>query len=205
MNRASSRLTYANVISTICLFLVLGGGAAFAAGKLGKNTVGSKQLKKNAVTTAKLKNASVTTAKLKDGGVDAAKLADGAVNGAKVADGSLTGADIDQSSLTGVRAANVSKIALSNDADCSPTQPLPAGVSASRQSEGVCALKFPAPLSSCALSATVHLRNLGGVVVFAKDRTAYVSEFTASPGTVLITTLFEGTKTALPVDLIVVC
>jgi hypothetical protein len=61
------RLTYANVVSTLCLFLLLGGGAAYAAGQLGKNTVGSKQLKKNSVVTAKLKNQSVTAAKVKNG------------------------------------------------------------------------------------------------------------------------------------------
>ena len=47
------RLTYSNVVSTLCLFLLLGGGAAYAASHLGKNSVGSKQLKKNAVITAK--------------------------------------------------------------------------------------------------------------------------------------------------------
>jgi hypothetical protein len=65
MKRLSSKLTYANVISTLCLFLLVGGGTAFAASHLGKNSVGSKQLKKNAVTTAKLKNGAVTGSKLK--------------------------------------------------------------------------------------------------------------------------------------------
>ena len=60
------RLTYSNVVSTICLFLLLGGGAAFAASKLGKNTVGPKQLKKNSVTGAKIKGNAVTGAKVKD-------------------------------------------------------------------------------------------------------------------------------------------
>ncbi len=60
------KLTYANVMSTLCFFLLLGGGA-YAAGHLGKNSVGSKQLKKNAVTTPKLKNEAVTAAKVKGG------------------------------------------------------------------------------------------------------------------------------------------
>jgi hypothetical protein len=57
-------LSYANVISTLCLFLLLGGGAAIAAG-LAKNSVGSKQLKKNAVVTAKIKKEAVTGGKVK--------------------------------------------------------------------------------------------------------------------------------------------
>src|SRR3954452_21270697 len=51
------RLTYANVDSTICLFLLLGGGAAFAASQLPKNSVGPKQIKKGAITPAKLATA----------------------------------------------------------------------------------------------------------------------------------------------------
>jgi len=53
------KLTYANVMSTLCLFLLLGGGA-YAASHLGKNTVGTRQLKKNAVTGAKVKNQTLT-------------------------------------------------------------------------------------------------------------------------------------------------
>jgi hypothetical protein len=72
-------LTYANVISTLCLFLVLGGGAAVAATKLGKSSVGTEQLKGEAVTKGKL-------------GPDS-------VNSKKVVNGSLTGEDIVSSSL----------------------------------------------------------------------------------------------------------
>jgi hypothetical protein len=70
------RLTYANVMSSIAVFLVLGGAAAFAASQ----KIGSKQLKANAVTTGKIKKAAVTTSKIKDN----------AVNGAKVNEGTLS-------------------------------------------------------------------------------------------------------------------
>jgi hypothetical protein len=72
-------LTYANVISTVCLFLVLGGGAAFAATKLGKSSVGTEQLKGEAVTKG--------------------KMAPNSVNSKKVVNGSLTGEDIASSTL----------------------------------------------------------------------------------------------------------
>jgi hypothetical protein len=65
--RIRGSLSYSNVLSTLCFFLMLTGGMAYAAGHLGKNTVGPKQLKKNAVTTAKLKNQAVTAAKVKSG------------------------------------------------------------------------------------------------------------------------------------------
>jgi hypothetical protein len=61
MKGLSSKLTYANVISTLCLVLLLGGGTAYAASQLGKESVGAKQLKKEAVTPAKLSKASKKT------------------------------------------------------------------------------------------------------------------------------------------------
>jgi len=59
MKRLSGKLTYANVISTLCLVLLVGGGTAYAAGgMLAKNSVGPKQIRSEAVTPAKLSKAS---------------------------------------------------------------------------------------------------------------------------------------------------
>jgi hypothetical protein len=57
MRRLRASLSYSNVISTVCLVLLLGGGTAYAASQLGKESVGSKELKKEAVTPAKLSKA----------------------------------------------------------------------------------------------------------------------------------------------------
>jgi hypothetical protein len=62
--RALKRLSYANVMSTFAVFAVLGGGTAFAATQLAKNSVGTKQIKSGAVTAAKIKNGAVTGAKV---------------------------------------------------------------------------------------------------------------------------------------------
>jgi hypothetical protein len=62
MKRLRSKFTYANVVSTFALFLVLAGGTAFAANQmLPKNSVGARQIKKGAVTPAKLSKASKAT------------------------------------------------------------------------------------------------------------------------------------------------
>jgi hypothetical protein len=74
LQQIKKHLTYANVMSSLAVFLVLGGGAAFAANQLGKNSVGSKQLKKNAVTAAKIKRNAVTTAKIRNRAVTGAKI-----------------------------------------------------------------------------------------------------------------------------------
>lgn len=131
MKQIRKRLTYANVMSTLAVFLVVSGASALAASQLAKNSVGTKQLKKNAVATAKIKKEAVTAAKIKNGAVETGKLsaasvtgdklavgsvdatkigksavtneklADGSVNGAKLADGSVTGAKVADGSLTG--------------------------------------------------------------------------------------------------------
>lgn len=64
MKRIAPRLTYANVMATVAVFIALG-GASYAATRLPKNSVGSKQLKKNSVTTTKIKNGAVTGAKVR--------------------------------------------------------------------------------------------------------------------------------------------
>ena len=58
MRRLRGKLTYANLVSTLCLFLLLGGGA-YAATNLPANSIGTKQLKSGAVTGAKVKSGSL--------------------------------------------------------------------------------------------------------------------------------------------------
>ncbi len=97
MKQIRKRVTYANVMSSLAVFLVLGGATAIAAG-LGKNSVGTKQLKRNAVSTAKIKRNAITTAKIKNNAITTAKIKNNAVNGNKVKNGSLTGTDINAAS-----------------------------------------------------------------------------------------------------------
>jgi hypothetical protein len=61
MKRLRPKLTYANVISTLCLFLLVAGGTAYAAAEvLPQGSVGTKQLKNGAVTGKKVKPGSLT-------------------------------------------------------------------------------------------------------------------------------------------------
>jgi len=89
MRALRSKLTYANVISTLCLFLLLGGGAAFAAGQLAPNSVGTRQIKNGAITGPKIKKASIEATKLTQLAISTLKGQKGAkgANGAKGATG----------------------------------------------------------------------------------------------------------------------
>jgi hypothetical protein len=92
VKQISTRITYANVMSSFAVFLVLDGATAYAAKKIGSNeikgnSITTGKLRKNAITAAKIKKNSVTTAKIKNLAVTNGKLADGAVNFAKIAPG----------------------------------------------------------------------------------------------------------------------
>jgi hypothetical protein len=95
MGRLTDKLTYANVMATVAVFIALGGASYAATQPLSKNSVGTKQLKKNAVTTAKIKKEAVTGVKVKKGTltgkqINASTL--GTVPSAQVANG-LSGAE----------------------------------------------------------------------------------------------------------------
>jgi hypothetical protein len=106
MKRFLPRLTYANVVSTLCLFLLLGGASAFAATKLAKNSVGAKQIKKNAVVTAKIKNAAVTNSKLAENAVTSGKITDAAVTTSKLADAAVTSGKVADAAVSSGKLAD---------------------------------------------------------------------------------------------------
>ena len=80
MARIRCHLTYANVIASLALFLALGGGA-YAAFKLPKNSVGSKQIKGNAITSSKVKGGSLLKDDFKAGQLPAGPVGPGGMQG----------------------------------------------------------------------------------------------------------------------------
>ena len=71
------KLSYANVVASLALFLALG-GAAYAATKLPPNSVGAKQIRNGSVTSGDVKNQTLTGTDIKNGSVTAADLKAGA-------------------------------------------------------------------------------------------------------------------------------
>jgi hypothetical protein len=82
------KLTYGNVVSTLALFIALG-GVSYAAATLPKNSVGSAQIKAKAVTEKKLAKGSVTSTAIKDGTISDADVKNGSISGGKINAGSL--------------------------------------------------------------------------------------------------------------------
>lgn len=77
---APALLSYANVMSTLALFLALG-GVGYAATQLPRNSVGAVQLRPGAVTAAKIRPGAVTGAAVRDGSLSARDLAGGVPTG----------------------------------------------------------------------------------------------------------------------------
>jgi hypothetical protein len=72
LERVRTHLTYANVVATLSLCLVVGGGGAYAAVHLGRSAVKGRNIANNAITSPKVKNGSLraadfTTAQLPQG------------------------------------------------------------------------------------------------------------------------------------------
>ena len=120
MKSARRYLNYANVISTICLFVLLGGGA-YAAARLPAKSVGTAQLKAGAVTGAKIKDGTITGAKVNSGTlgpVPSALNADHATS-ATSADRARTATNADRatSALSADNAVSAAKADLATNAE----------------------------------------------------------------------------------------
>jgi hypothetical protein len=93
--RIKPHLTYANVMSSIAVFAVLGGGAyagidrKIRTADLGKNVVTTPKLAKQAVGTGKVKAQAIRRGKINDGAVRRSKIFDNAVNAEKLANNAV--------------------------------------------------------------------------------------------------------------------
>jgi len=71
------RLSYANVVASLALFIALGGSAA-AAATLARDSVGSPQIRKDAVRSPEIAADAVRSSELADQGIKIGDIADGA-------------------------------------------------------------------------------------------------------------------------------
>jgi hypothetical protein len=105
MRHLKRHMTYANVMSSLAVFLMLG-GTAFAA-----NRINGNRLENHSVSGIKLKVGSVSGSKLHRGSISNSKLRDSTIRGGSIAKNTLTDREINRSKLgkvsSAVRADNV--------------------------------------------------------------------------------------------------
>ena len=101
-----ARLSYANVTSTIALFLALSGATAYAVNQLPAKSVGEKQLRPGAITADKIRKNAVTSPKIEALAIKSGKLATGAVKEAKLANGSVVNSKLAGEAISTEKIAN---------------------------------------------------------------------------------------------------
>ena len=123
MRFRARRVGYAEVMSTIAVFLALGGGAW----ALAKDSVTEREIQNGSVRSVELTNDDVRGADIEAGAVGASDVADGSLGAAEIADGSVGGAEIDEDSLSfqalpgaGVLAAQIRDIGGDGDLTFGP-------------------------------------------------------------------------------------
>jgi hypothetical protein len=151
MTRLRRHLSYSNVVSSLCLFLLLGGGAAWANHEdifsddivdgevkhfdLAANSVGTGKIVNGSVQGLDIADSTVASVDLQNGQVRSADVANdtttGALTGTDVANNSLKGADIDESTLDIGDAARA--YAVVNPATCTGTP----GTCTAEESKGI--------------------------------------------------------------------
>jgi hypothetical protein len=99
-------------MSSLAVFLILGGATAFAAvSKVGANEIKANSIKtgkivKEAVTAGKLKNGAVAEGKIADGAVTTNKIADNAVSTNKIANNAVSTGKLADNAVTNGKIAN---------------------------------------------------------------------------------------------------
>ena len=101
-------------MSSIAVFLILGGATAFAA----VQKIGANEIKANSIKTGKIVKEAVTAGKIKAGAVTESRLADGAVTTNKLADNAVTAPKIAKDAVTTEKVLNnaVTNGKIANDA-----------------------------------------------------------------------------------------
>jgi hypothetical protein len=107
MKRVRAKLSYANVVSTLCLILLVGGGTAFAA----KSMIDGKSIAKNSLPGNRIASHSIAGTQVKNGALGGAQIDEGSlgqVPSAKSADSSSHAgvADLAHSADSAVEAAH---------------------------------------------------------------------------------------------------
>lgn len=174
-------------MSSIAVFLMLGGATAFAATKVGSNEIKANSIKtgkivKEAVTAGKLKNGAVGESKIADGAVTNKKIADNAVSSNKIADNAVTTGKIANDAVTGdkVKESTLSQVPSAANAETVGGNHLgfihvtfPGGepaVDASQSSAGVTVEKSnPFVASTSCVRAPFTLHSVVGSVDFVPD------------------------------------
>jgi hypothetical protein len=185
MRALRDRLTYANVVATVALFIALG-GSSYAALNLPRNSVGAKQIKSKAVGKSEIRSSAVRSPEIRNGAIGVVDLSTEAQTALRGAPGPPGPAGVALRAAVSSSGALIAGNATASD---------PAGA-------GKRLVSFARSASGCTPVATLA-RNAGGsvsnpgpgrIVVAVEGSRVAVETYDAG-----------GTKTNLPFNLLVAC
>jgi hypothetical protein len=183
-------LTYANVVSSLCLFLVLG-GSAYAVSRLPRNSVGAGQIKAGAVRSSEVKDRSLRAKDFATGQLPTGAKGDRGATGATGPRGAAGTPGVNATSLFAAVAANATITTSSGVV----------GTVTHTASTGIYAITFNRDVSQCAFLATIGARN-GGV---PSDPEISANNQTGSPEQVVVQTFLGATATDRSFNVAVLC
>jgi hypothetical protein len=183
-------LSYANVVSSLCLFLVIG-GSAYAASTLPRNSVGPDQIKTGAVRSSEVKDRSLRAKDFAVGQLPKGDRGDAGPAGPQGPRGDTGAPGANATSLFAVVASNGTLSASSGVV----------GTVTHTASTGLYAVTFNRDVSQCAFLATVGARN--GAV--ATDPQISANNQTGSPQQVVVATYIGSTATDRSFNVAVLC
>jgi hypothetical protein len=191
LRHLAQRMTYANVIGTLALFIALG-GTSYAVASLQRNSVGSRELKARSVGASELKPKAVASEDIRDRGV---RLRDIATSARRALRGQTGPAG-----PTGP--SGVTFFAIVN----SGGRTSPSSVGSSQQGVNGQVLTFPRSVAGCAYSASLAV--VGGGLVVDPPAGSSINVAPTAKGGVLVRTWGPAPNhepMALPFHLIVAC
>jgi hypothetical protein len=156
LRKLRSRLTYANVASSVALFLAVSGGTAVAAA-----TIGTNQIQRGAVTSSRLANNAVTGSKIRSGSITSTDIKNGSLQTSDFANGALPQGPAGPQGPPGPAGGGASS--LNGVVSTAGTLVYGKGVTAvSVAGSGVYTVSFSQNVSQCPAVATIGGFQLGG-------------------------------------------
>ena len=185
-------LTYANVVSSLCLFFALG-GTAYAVSQLPKNSVGAEQIKAGAVRSSEVKDRSLRAKDFASGQLPTGAKGDRGDAGSAGPRGDTGAAGVNGTNATGLFAVVASNATVTASSGVVGT--------VAHTSTGIYAVSFNRDVSQCVFLAAVGARN--GAV--ATDPQISANNKTGSPEQVVVETFIGAGATDRSFDVAVLC
>jgi hypothetical protein len=183
-------LTYANLVSSLCLFFALG-GTTYAVSQLPRNSVGADQVKAGAVRSSEVKDRSLRAKDFATGQLPKGAKGDRGDAGSRGDTGPPGVNGANATSLFAVVAANGTLAASSGVV----------GAVAHTTSTGIYVVSFNRDVSQCAFIATIGVRN-GGL---PGDPEIAANNQTGFPEQVVVETFLGATATDRSFNVAVLC